>query len=408
MKTTSLITKTVRYTALCLFAMVSILPALRAADGNPPEKLTYQGYLVDATGSPLGATAPKNYDVIFRIYNHETASGASYRLWTEVQTVTADKGYFSLVLGEGGSYGTEARPAISTLFTNVDASDRYIEMTVRGVGAGGADSTILPRLRLLPTPYSLLAKTAVNAKNLMNSVGGQVVTLLGTNVGINRAIPGTALDVNGTISASTANVSGSVTVGGNVTANGVTGTTVTGTTVNGSTITASSGFVGPGSVPVGTIVLWSGTSIPTGWAICDGRTVNGQATPDLRGRFVLGSGAGSGLTARTLNTTGGEENHTLSAAEMPSHSHGVSDPSHSHGVNDPSHSHGLNGSADGWNNGNAKITDRGGASGNTSSAYTGISIRSATTGVSINSTGGSGAHNTMPPFYVLAYIMRVH
>ncbi len=40
-------------------------------------------------------------------------------------------------------------------------------------------------------------------------------------------------------------------------------------------------------VPKGVILMWSGkeSSIPDGWALCDG--TNG--TPDLRGRFVIGS-----------------------------------------------------------------------------------------------------------------------
>ena len=40
-----------------------------AADANPPERMTYQGYLVDGNGDPLGNSAPVNYDVIFRIYD---------------------------------------------------------------------------------------------------------------------------------------------------------------------------------------------------------------------------------------------------------------------------------------------------------------------------------------------------
>lgn len=41
------------------------------------------------------------------------------------------------------------------------------------------------------------------------------------------------------------------------------------------------------SVPVGTIMIWSGTAeeIPEGWALCDGE----DGRPDLRGKFVLGA-----------------------------------------------------------------------------------------------------------------------
>jgi hypothetical protein len=41
-------------------------------------------------------------------------------------------------------------------------------------------------------------------------------------------------------------------------------------------------------IPVGVIMLWAGSSahVPLGWHICDGTA----GTPDLRGRFVKGSG----------------------------------------------------------------------------------------------------------------------
>ena len=40
-----------------------------AADANPPEKMAYQGYMTDSNGDPLGATAPANYDTVFRIWS---------------------------------------------------------------------------------------------------------------------------------------------------------------------------------------------------------------------------------------------------------------------------------------------------------------------------------------------------
>jgi microcystin-dependent protein len=43
--------------------------------------------------------------------------------------------------------------------------------------------------------------------------------------------------------------------------------------------------------------------------------------PDPRGRAIIGSGEGSGLTARTHGATGGAETHQLTTTEMPAHAH---------------------------------------------------------------------------------------
>lgn len=46
--------------------------------------------------------------------------------------------------------------------------------------------------------------------------------------------------------------------------------------------------------------------------------------PDLRGRSIIGTGTGSGLTARTHGAKVGAETHTLAESEMPAHAHNVS------------------------------------------------------------------------------------
>ncbi len=53
----------------------------------------------------------------------------------------------------------------------------------------------------------------------------------------------------------------------------------------------------------------------------DGRT--SFALPDLRGRIPIHFGTGTGLPTYSLGQRGGEETHTLTIDEMPTHTHQV-------------------------------------------------------------------------------------
>jgi microcystin-dependent protein len=141
-------------------------------------------------------------------------------------------------------------------------------------------------------------------------------------------------------------------------------------------------------VPPGVVVMWSGSigSIPDGWALCDG--TNG--TPNLRNRFIVGAGGSYAVAA-----TGGEASHTLTIAEMPAHNHG--------GVTstDGAHTHEVRYYTD---SGSGKAFER--RNGERSWLDDVTSTEGAHTHT-INSQGGGGAHENRPPYYALAYIMKL-
>jgi len=133
-----------KLTALCriLVPLIIVLAfhpvsSQAQATSNPPGQISYQGFLVDANGMPLATNAPQNYDVIIRIYNQPTGSTNS-ALWAELQTVTVDRGYFSVMLGQGSSVGQPFTNNLTSVFSGSDASDRYIGTTVRGLASGDA------------------------------------------------------------------------------------------------------------------------------------------------------------------------------------------------------------------------------------------------------------------------------
>ena len=134
-------------------------------------------------------------------------------------------------------------------------------------------------------------------------------------------------------------------------------------------------------VPRGTIVMWSnylGDAIPTGWQLCDGT----NSTPDLRNRFIVGSGS-----SYAVGNTGGTKD-----AIVVSHTHTVTDPGHTHTIT-------------AYGTGN-QSTNPTGSVARDSLRYNFSPTNSSTTGITVNSTGESGTNANLPPYYALAFIIK--
>jgi microcystin-dependent protein len=269
----------------------------------------------------------------------------------------------------------------------IDGSLEYIIMK-RGNKSKKKDDYIFPILKKGLTPQQEYdhIKTFIRNTNKRLAVGYNTISdvaaiqsidfgvglkeLLinpaGGNVGIGMTgTPSYTLDVNG---------------GGHYTGN---------LTVDG-TITGTLNFV-----PAGCIMMWSTTSAPTGWLLCDGNTFSSidypalanllQDTygihsgtnyykPNMCGRVPVGRDAAQ-TEFDTLGETGGAKTHTLSVAEMPEHTHGYSKPT-------------------------AKVY-----------SYDDVGSREyytdGQTGSTTDSKGNGNAHNNLQPYLVLNYIIKV-
>ena len=150
------------------------------------------------------------------------------------------------------------------------------------------------------------------------------------------------------------------------------------------------------TVPAGVIEMFGGSTAPSGYLICDGSAVSrttysklftaigttygagdGSTTfnvPNLKGRVAVGYNSAE-TEFNALGKTGGEKTHTLTIAEMPSHSHNYNLP---------------NPSAPNYMTGggayNVRIVDF------TSTATT--------------NTGGGNAHNNLQPYIAINYIIK--
>ena len=163
-------------------------------------------------------------------------------------------------------------------------------------------------------------------------------------------------------------------------------------------------FNGKGTIPIGGIIMWKGstTNLPAGWALCDGS----NGTPDLRDRFIIGGGG-----SYPQNSTGGAATVTLTVAQMPAHSHtGTTDVDgeHIHMMFRGDEDNGGSNSVAYWSNhgyddqyklrGHSWEANRWNTSSNGEHTHT----------LNVYNTGGGHAHENLPPYYALAYIIRTN
>jgi hypothetical protein len=186
------------------------------------------------------------------------------------------------------------------------------------------------------------------------------------------------------------------------------------------------------SIPIGGIIMWSNsknTTLPANWKLCNGNyyTTSGVQvtaadstaiqTPDLRDKFILSSG-----NSYTINAAGGSSTTSLNTTHLPYHTHNGATSTngwHGHGVYDPGHSHGTTYAYAAtkyedvpyWPD-NVNVYWPGNWPTDTSVSTTGIQLYGdGNHNHSFTTDGGPGysaPFPIMPPYYVLAFIMRIY
>ena len=257
---------------------------------------------------------------------------------TAVQ-ITSGAGLNFASLGTiGGDYGAAGVTA-SAVYTSILQSFSWLQAASTFAKMGMGDLSIYSttagtqavtlKADALTAAYNYTFPVAAPAANtfMRMALGGQ-----GTFVAVN----GTANQITVTQNASdmTFSIPSNAVLPGNVSATG---------SFQSSTITATTEFVGPGTVPVGTILaigdvgawaLPASGAIKNGWALCNGQvkpvgSAAGLAAnlPDLTDdRFLNGSTAVGGTGGATSKTTTGiaaSFNKTDFNSDQNAHSHGM-------------------------------------------------------------------------------------
>lgn len=153
-------------------------------------------------------------------------------------------------------------------------------------------------------------------------------------------------------------------------------------------------------VPSGAVMAFNLASCPSGWSALSGAA----------GRFIVGTGTLSSDTY-SLDDTGGEARHTLTANEMPAHTHSIDPPNTGVSISDPGHSHTFSYQQfnSQWSGSSVTaMADIGGnaASKATSTTYTGITASVDIAPFTSGSAGGGAAHENRPPYLALLYCQK--
>lgn len=259
--------------------LAAVCAALSLAASAMPTSIAYQGVLRDARGAVV---SPLQQTIEFRLYA-EASGETSAALWGRSVAVLLDaNGLFNVSLEDGNGAVLEqtAHVRLADALKAARTTSLFVGLTV--VGSSGE---IAPRQQILPVPYATFAQD-VDAASGDFMVAGRARTK--------------DLEVSGA-----AAFKGAVTFEQDVTLSRA--LTVSG----GLKVSSANGIEGYGTIPVGGIIMWSGTTVPEGWAICDGN----NGTPNLVDRFVMGSSRAG------VGGQGGNKTITLSVSQLPPHRH---------------------------------------------------------------------------------------
>jgi microcystin-dependent protein len=188
-------------------------------------------------------------------------------------------------------------------------------------------------------------------------------------------------------------------------------------------------------VPVGAIIMYGGSEAPPGYLLCNGAQVSrtefaslfgtigtrfgvgdGSTTfnvPDLQNRFPLGLASGD-APGSAIAQTGGAIDHELDTKELPAHNHAATEVAHTHTATQAAHTHGTPGASFAVSNASAGYIATAGSGQFNVSNYV-AATDSQTPAITVNNntppaitvynTGGGMAHNNMPPYITLNFII---
>jgi len=326
---------------ISIILLGSIIININAQDVIP-QLINYQGFITDKDGKALSG----DFTVVFSLYNRLEGGDP---LWQETHAgISVENGLLNVMLGS----------VDSTLSLEILSGIRYVGIKVDD------GNELSPRMRLASVPYSMQSEKSTFADSATYALKATKANALDAPDGD----PENAVYVDN---------DGNTKIAGRV--------------------KDKTGFI----IPVGSILPFAGDStFIGGWLVCDGSEISrtdyadlfkvigitygggdGVSTfnlPNLKGRIPVGLDEGQ-AEFNAKGKTGGENEHTLTITEMPTHNH---------------------------NEGNFSRLLQWTGTGTTGSVDNTTYEPNIVTFGTIQPAGGGQAHNNLQPYIVMNYIIK--
>jgi hypothetical protein len=180
---------------LTLAVLLGFTAPIGAQTSAVPDQISYQGFVTDTGGNPIGNSTPENRTIVFRIWDHPTNTAAPNLIYSEQQVVTISKGEFSVLVGDGIAVTGEdnkGKPTV-TIPMAFAGTTRFIGISVYESN-GGVAPEISPRQRIVSSAYAYRARFA---ETLGSNGGTAISTLNDGRVGVGNTNPPSLFTITG-------------------------------------------------------------------------------------------------------------------------------------------------------------------------------------------------------------------
>lgn len=164
------------YRLIPFLALCSLLPWASYGEMAVPPHINYQGLLTSP--STTEATPPGMYTLAFRIWSDAMSTQPGHLVWGRAFEVAVVEGRFNVMLSDDGAQlDDHASQRVKSLLDAFADAERYLGITVMKApqGVPALVDEIIPRQKILSTPYAFMSATVADNAITYNKIAEKAI-----------------------------------------------------------------------------------------------------------------------------------------------------------------------------------------------------------------------------------------